>query len=339
LESELLRDIFNDKLKDKKQNTDSNNENSASQYHISYTSNATNYEGKLLKRHTLTLFGHGYIWFQHVRKAGGTTLCDVMSRNFISTNRTGCWCKSYINANLLHSMEEVELFCMKHFGLDFVSFEAGGFPKYARSSLNDTKWVFMTSLRNPLDRIISHVHYSNDENKYFNSTFEAAKWLAGRDYSLRKRKLIYDCYYDNYYTRIFSSHCQSPDPMTETDFQLAATTLKRFDICFVMEWLSDMAPILKYTLGAGNLDMRPRNYFGVGPDFYHGRHRYIPTLSRAENAQNRHKSSDAELYLNDTEFMYLAEANKWDIQLYNLCKKSALTLANRWLFRDSDDET
>ena len=46
-----------------------------------------------------------------------------------------------------------------------------------------------------------------------------------------------------------SDSCSKPGNVTEEDYAVAESVITRFDLCFVTEWLTESAVLLKYTLG------------------------------------------------------------------------------------------
>ena len=192
--------------------------------------------------------GHGLILLQHVRKAGGTTLCSMLRQNM---NATGADCmlntrivgitKFYRTlasfASPFKSLQDVREF-MAQKRLEAASSEDGGVPAYAVphdvSESDHQQWVFLTSMRDPIDRIVSAMRY---EGYGYRRAVDRAKrnginapdlfqWVL--DYgSYRPGHHAFGCHLDNYQTRVFARACGEERNMTQADFDKAAKAVKR----------------------------------------------------------------------------------------------------------------
>mmetsp|Transcript_9333 Transcript_9333/g.38251 ORF Transcript_9333/g.38251 Transcript_9333/m.38251 type:complete len:463 (-) Transcript_9333:75-1463(-) len=298
--------------------------------------------------------GHGLILLQHVRKAGGTTLCSMLRQNM---NATGADCmlntrivgitKFYRTlasfASPFKSLQDVREF-MAQKRLEAASSEDGGVPAYAVphdvSESDHQQWVFLTSMRDPIDRIVSAMRY---EGYGYRRAVDRAKrnginapdlfqWVL--DYgSYRPGHHAFGCHLDNYQTRVFARACGEERNMTQADFDKAAKAVKSYDICFVIEWLSEMAPLLKYLLGLEHLDASPRNVLAAGgPDWGHGRTDFVAELGRKRALERSSTTSHASKLLTKEQLARLREVHSWDVKLYRVCQRSAAALAKKHLF-------
>ena len=106
-----------------------------------------------------------------------------------------------------------------------------------------------------------------------------------------------------------------------------------YDICFVIEWLSEMAPLLKYLLGLEHLDASPRNVLATGgPDWGHGRTDFVAELGRKRALERSSTTSHASKLLTKEQLARLREVHSWDVKLYRVCQRSAAALAKKHLF-------
>ena len=339
--------------------------------------------GALMMRgpHAGFLNGTAKIYMQHVRKAAGTTLCALLRANANATLRD-CQAPAPINIsdspapidasdggpdqpirrpatmlqykdptrdfmeNLLSfgSLEEVASYLDKE-GLEVVASESDHMPAYVDDHLGgaDPSWVFVTSMREPISRILSSLHY---EYKPLMKEWNEAVGAADPFTADKQKQLVYshalgylqwnrfNCSLDNYATRVFSHTCAKPK-LTEEDFQLAEHNLRRFDICFVSEWFAEMAPLVKFTLGMQFVDSAPRNVKGFGPRRWRdGRAEVSPPLPRSLVAQRTSAKTDAVKFFgkNSDMLRHLRDLNAFDMRLYRVCKAHARELVDKYLF-------
>lgn len=89
------------------------------------------------------------LYYFHGHKTGGTSICKTANNNqFITTGAT--W-----NCNIPPSVKLRNAFIRSH-NLTFVAQEAGAFKPVA---VKVPKPLYFTTVRNPADRILSHVHH------------------------------------------------------------------------------------------------------------------------------------------------------------------------------------
>lgn len=291
-----------------------------------------------------------------MRKAGGTTLCAVLRLNFNATP-FDCFIIPSKDSWTLSPMTSLAAVAtrMREQRLEAVASQDGSAPLYSRPQVanapsggnagaGEHRWVFLTSMRDPIDRLVSALNYDGEDYKRKAnarasdagrpppSLFELA-----RDYGAPRRPKVRDCHRDNYATRVFSGTCHEERNMTRADFDEAARAVVAYDICFVTEWMAEMAPLLRYLLGAEHLDAAPRNVHGVyAPGWNKGRTDFVPALGRDRAAQRRSVSSHASRLMTPAELAELREDHAWDVQLYGVCKRSARALAKRHLFTDDN---
>ena len=321
--------------------------------------------------HAGFLNGTAKIYLQHVRKAAGTTLCALLRAN---ANATVHDCQPpapisdrgpdqpirqstemrykdptrHYMANVLSfgSLEKVASYLDKE-GLEVVASESNHMPAYVDDHLGgaDPSWVFVTSMREPIGRILSSLHYEYGPlQKEWNQA--VVRRSADDPFTADEQKqLVYShalkylrwnrfrCKLDNYATRVFSHTCAKPK-LTEEDFQLAEHNLRRFDICFVSEWFAEMAPLVKFTLGMQFVDSAPRNVKGFGPGWKSSRAEVSPPLPRSRVAQRTSAKTDAVKFFGEDSDMlrHLRDLNAFDMRLYRVCKLHARELVDKYLF-------
>ena len=115
------------------------------------------------------------------------------------------------------------------------------------------RWVFVTSLRSPLDRAVSLLH---SESRYCRDRVGNCSYeTLFRDDSVRKNCANDSYCYSNHMTRVFSGRHGS-DELTRTDLERAKLMLHRVSCILVLgESLNRTASCLKHTLGLSDLDL------------------------------------------------------------------------------------
>ena len=227
------------------------------------------------------------VWFQHVRKAGGTTLCRFFGQpgNARARVRDNCWGLPGQDTMRAQQFPRV----LKHMaerGLDLVSSEGGDFPPFARRGMLDdtlSNFTFLSVVRHPIDLLISHTVYDldlklrcNDRTrcpdsapmdlaKLSDALLAIANGTGVTNTGSRKKGptlLSKGCRFDNYLTRVFSSSCARPHAEVGVrELRLALATLASFQLIFVLEWLPEMLPLARYQLGysSAHFDVSNRN--------------------------------------------------------------------------------
>lgn len=285
----------------------------------------------------------GRIWLQHVRKAGGTTLCHFFGTkgNAHATPEQTCWglpgvrqvSEQDILAKVVRHMDEK--------GLDFMASENGDFPEFARIGMTDDSmqnWTFLTILRHPIDLLISHAVYDldfkllrSDGDIDISKLSHAVTGIANGTTPI---PISQGCRFDNYITRVFSSSCLRPIKLYPKHFGLALATLASFEFVFVLEWLTEMLPITKYALGMQtfHVDVRNRNTGGKPYRFSSAKWKPSNRLDATKREQGastalRHKLSRETLE-------HLHRLIAFDMRLYYFAKHVARANVHKWLFQN-----
>mmetsp|Transcript_33691 Transcript_33691/g.82826 ORF Transcript_33691/g.82826 Transcript_33691/m.82826 type:complete len:269 (+) Transcript_33691:135-941(+) len=117
------------------------------------------YGGKLLTFGESFVNGTGYIWFQHLRKAGGTTFSRVLRSSGAKASRRDGLLPNLRDLGKLNGLSEVEKLAVKN-GYDVVASENGDLPRFVYPHLGENKkWFFVTLMRSPLERLHSLSKY------------------------------------------------------------------------------------------------------------------------------------------------------------------------------------
>lgn len=233
------------------------------------------------RRHAEALWrqGAGMLWFQHLRRAGGTSLCHLLHNalplaRFLEARGEACqpeawklrdamaWCRH--NASLIAL--ELSIFRGNAFAQEY-----GPVPgrtllsgKVARRQFQN--WVFVTGMRDPWDRFWSQLRH--EMSTCLSHAYALAHCMGGHfeelgfwwspsshedavlgvpDFRISSTPEIY---VDNYYTRILVNKTEATQQLTDEDLQKALALLThRFSAVVIIEDFARSALQLACSLG------------------------------------------------------------------------------------------
>ncbi|KAL7501411.1 hypothetical protein ACHAWT_010690 [Skeletonema menzelii] len=193
---------------------------------------------------------HGtFLFFQHLRKAGGTNFCSLAENNLPKKAQPHYYCmpdkgwKEIEGAGYLHSWSNEEIITrMAEQGFRIAGNE---WENFDLSRHFDLPAVFATSFRKPLDRALSQFRFEcvEDRGCYIK---DVRKWW-------KHRKDLW-----NVYTKTFAdppggarNHFKGSEHSKQRREMMARAidTLSKFHIVLSMEWLAYAAPQVKSILG------------------------------------------------------------------------------------------
>lgn len=189
-----------------------------------------------------------FLFFQHLRKAGGTNFCSLAEKNFPKSAQPPYYCMPDMgwsgnkNAGYLHSWSNHEIITrMESSGFRIAGNEWDNFDI---SQHFDLPAVFATSFRKPLDRALSQFRFECIEDRGCKIK-DVHKWWA-------KRTDLW-----NVYTKTFADPPVGARKYFRGDFSKerrdfmakAVDTLSKFHIVLSMEWLAYGAPQVRSILG------------------------------------------------------------------------------------------
>eukprot|EP01084_Bolivina_argentea_P100234 180015_1 len=220
--------------------------------------------------------GNAYLWFQHARKCGGTALCMTLRWNMYGLlqrgdlvrtpqklKRKSCQLRGLFksgkkpNQNFTNVLNGV----MKQYQTNFIEFENSGLPTDILTNSYWKNWTFITSMRNPMDRIVSAIkrlpQFCNglevcDMSKYINANF--IKQSCDH--------YMYTCI-NNYFIRMllgFDGVIQRIDAINQTHLIKAKQVLHRISCVIIVESWDDTIKCLGERLGLYRTDNVMRNY-------------------------------------------------------------------------------
>jgi hypothetical protein len=148
---------------------------------------------------------HCLIFYLHIHKSGGTTICStIRHQGFVSNPKPIENClppRRYHNHEFTYSMEH---------NYNFIAQEG----PYFRPNLTNTQILYMTTIRHPYDRIISHLHHEFCNRKEAEAIEVAKRFEC--DFDIRKATLseiiLSNCFNgtmqqltSNFYLRMFTN--------------------------------------------------------------------------------------------------------------------------------------
>jgi len=298
------------------------------------------YGGTLLEEpHRNFIRGDGLLWLQRIPKAGGTTMCSVIRDN-VPAAMHGCFLEpknrtrlrlSNKGLDIYSSMTQVETVA-RECKVRAIATEHGAMPPYTRMA-DRARWVFITIMRDPLDRLLSQIQWVAQSSGAKPVTSSS---LVSQAYNLSRGNVRWvNCWVDNLATRVFANKCATErSELNDANLVHAQQTLRGFDICFVTEWALEMAPILRYALGFSSVDVRPRNVAGYNAHVFtkNGGGFGAAQVNAVERISRYSMASHAEHILHAADRKKLTVLNAFDYNLYDTCQRHARVLSQAYLY-------
>mmetsp|Transcript_11906 Transcript_11906/g.20398 ORF Transcript_11906/g.20398 Transcript_11906/m.20398 type:complete len:456 (+) Transcript_11906:73-1440(+) len=287
--------------------------------------------------------GRGLLWFQHLRRAGGTSLCDLLHAallvaDFVEERSEACqpeeWKLRDAHAVMGHNLTLLAKE-LRILGGNAFAQEYGPIPAAALLARRMPHWVFVTHIRDPWSRFWSQLRH--EMAPCLNSVKALAVCVDGKhevlgmwwsltahldsvlgvpDYRLAEHPHLYG---DNYYTRVLLNRTDlDGPPLTLQDYEVAKSILfDRMSAVIVIEDFARSALQLACTLGLDLDTARPLLQTHVRPYQHHEGMLEIPT--------------ESELGIDDVATLQsrFAKNNRFDYGLYQEAKRlSEIQVAN-----------
>lgn len=279
--------------------------------------------------------GKGYLWLQHARKAGGTSLCMILRDNAKGLVKvtpsdfanqiqwqTCQLVKFCSDCNLkkrfkdkASSLSPVLRTVMKKSGRNIIEVEGNGVPVDLLEGDQWSDFVFITSIRNPIERIKSSLRHDakfescREETMTPEQTASCLSRYLGKETILETcQEWIYVCF-SNYFVRMFSG--MELEYTNDKDMiHRAKRNFHRFS-CVIMqeEWsrtehcLGDRLGLYRRSSGAFNVD-------GL--------------RSHPSRVDENHIESNSLKLLSDHDYETLVSLNQADLEFYEWAKEQIL---------------
>lgn len=307
----------------------------------------------------------GKLWMQHARKAGGTTLCMLLRLNqhglirakpnyWGMPHRETCQITRFcVDCDLTktlphdiryeyHNSQDggesssssqtwpviprlVDCITTTHFR-NFYEVEGTVSPP---TILTDSEWanfVFVSTLRHPIARIISSLHNDPPFTSISKGCYkpEAAHDLnncskailaSTEDMETKCRQGIYYCY-SNYFIRMFAGHRNGAyHPVTRETLELAKQNFRRYSCVILQEHWAETSHCLSHKLGLHLTSNEGYNVQGVLKQKMHKQ-------AVDDRSGSMHTFSES---LTNREYGRLLELNALDLEFYNWAKEQILS--------------
>lgn len=246
------------------------------------------------------------VWFQHFHKAAGSSIIDLAELNkeqFWPYHNNGNPIEENGNELKLweYSIEELAGFVdsCEEKGVTFVATEWGT-PniEYLRS---DNRVVLVTCLRNPLDRYVSNFYYD-----LYNG-YTPARTLF--EYESSRNRAITTF---NYYCRVLLNINESSTKIGSKEFDTAASTLEKFDVCISLEeGFSRLSSALSWTHNNMHSNRVSTNFITI-----------VKLLARAKLKLAYFRLKYPKTKPSKDFIEYFDAVNVWDLKLYNQVVKT-----------------
>jgi hypothetical protein len=193
-----------------------------------------------------------FIFFQHLRKAGGTHFCTLAKKNLPKKALSSYYCMPDMGwkehgAGYLHHYSNQDIIDnMKKSGYRIAGNEWDQF-RLGADSFFDLPALFATSFRSPLDRAVSQFRFECLEGRGCHFDTIEKFWKARGDL-----KNVYTWTFSDHRGRLNKAyHGTTSEQIEERVFMLksALDTVAQFHLVLDMEWLEYAAPLVQKVLG------------------------------------------------------------------------------------------
>ena len=198
--------------------------------------------------------GKDFLFFQHLRKAGGTNFCTLAEHNLPRDTLPRYYCMPDMHwpktpgAGYLHSWSNAEI--IQHFEEEHFRVAGNEWDAFDPSRHWELPAVFATSFRRPLDRALSQFRFECLENRGCKMRNVTLWWQRRRDLA-------------NVYVRTFADpptlaglvqHTYRGTTASDSRKRgelvgKALDTVAKFHLVTVMEWLAYAGPLVTQVLG------------------------------------------------------------------------------------------
>lgn len=219
----------------------------------------------LINEHSLQAFRDGadgsFIFYQHLRKAGGTGFCDLAQRNLVHGQVPSYYCMPDNRGSLalppwgdpkyLGDFMQTKGFRMAANEWDVFHTDQADIPNV----------VLATTMRHPIDRWYSQYRFEHLEHRD-GTDGKAPRQTLRQFYDESKGWTMGSNYYIKTFTGdpdprpprnkgdfYWTYHKYQRKPLTWGQFSMSLHNLRRFHVLLVTEWLDSSPPLLRQSLG------------------------------------------------------------------------------------------
>lgn len=198
-----------------------------------------------------------YIWFQHIRKSGGSSLCKLLKENGVGRIRSNCQVFEYLDPRQLNASwnelkQRADSKSTKTVGIEWESFRL---PFYLNHLSEFDDVLFLTVIRDPISRAWSDLNYNGTWHCNTGDLWECAHsdyfWFS--DFCVRMFSGLMPNGYrgENHFAlkRVEGIH-----------LEIALSVLRRFDVVIILkEWNQHRAQLERYGITNTRLTLKNEN--------------------------------------------------------------------------------
>eukprot|EP00904_Undaria_pinnatifida_P002101 jgi/Undpi1/11892/HiC_scaffold_4.g01591.m1 len=219
--------------------------------------------------------GNGFIYYQHLRKAGGTGFCEMAGRNMDQSEVPRYHCMPDNRGAMATPPWSNGAYLLEQMNAHSYRITANEWDAFPTEHLNLPGAVFGTTFRHPVDRWYSQYRFEHVEHR--DGTKQGSDSLPFQEWYQRVKPHVMG---DNYYVKTFCGRANPPDEalmkdlnkmgkprhagdlswsyhkfnswgekVTWTDFRAAVENLRRFNLILVLDFVDDEMWALEEALG------------------------------------------------------------------------------------------
>lgn len=262
-------------------------------------------------------FNGSFIFYQHVRKAGGTGFCDLARRNMKRAEVPPYYCMPDRRGSLVTPPYDQTRHLADEMASKGYRVAANEWDVYYKRIGGLPGVVLATTLRDPLDRWYSQYRFEHLEHRDGSSAFDSI--VPFKDYYNGHRGWAQG---DNYYVKTFYGEPHAHPEPRNNDFYWsfhkyrfkkvpwemflsAIHNLRSFHLVLVLEWMSYFAPVIERELG-----------------WTKSARQVLPHES--QNVRGNKTSPSARQVLSSYDLNFVLDLNWQDLLFYHLARRMAL---------------
>eukprot|EP01038_Epipyxis_sp_PR26KG_P016542 gene16542-22583_t len=202
-----------------------------------------------------------FIFYQHLRKAGGTGFCTLANNNLPKYAVPPYYCMPDNRGSLATPPWSNSSYLLKNIKSHRYRVVANEWDVFYSSFINLPNVILATTFRDPIDRWYSQYRFEHVEHRDGSKPGDNIQpmikwykgcvgWTMGTNYYVKTFVGTQDKYppinTGNFY---WTYHKYNKQKITWEMFQLALKNLRQFHLVLVTEWLNESAPLIESVLG------------------------------------------------------------------------------------------
>ncbi len=261
-----------------------------------------------------------FLFYQHLRKAGGTGFCDLARSNMMRRQTPGYYCMPDNKGSLATPPWNQPNYLLKDIQEHEYRIVANEWDVFLTKFLNYPGAIFGTTIRDPIDRWYSQYRFEHLEHrdgsgadaprnpfiKWYNNN---KNWFMGANYYVKtfigKEDTDFSRTEDFYWTY----HKYSPKRYTLTwaDMKAAIRNIQKFQLILVLDWISTETTS-KYLIDVMDWHKSPKQV--------------LPHESQATRADKH--SLKAQDVMQPADLLFIRKENVFDLLFFEVTKRIVL---------------